>query len=175
MAHYPDSLERLITELRKLPGIGQRTAERLAFFLLNQPKIRPCAECFNFAEGERCPICLDPKRDRSTICVVSNPQELWKIEKTGGYHGLYHVLGGLLSPVNDVGPEDLRVNELLRRLERGDVKEVILALDPTVEGEHTAMYLARRIRTPRRCATRRPSPCPSRGRARPLSASRPAR
>ncbi len=162
MAHYPDPLERLVTELKRLPGIGQRTAERLAFFLLNQPeeavralsealvelktKIRLCAECFNFAEGERCPICLDPKRDRSTICVVSNPQELWKIEKTGGYHGLYHVLGGLLSPVHDVGPEDLRVQELLRRLERGDVKEVILALDPTVEGEHTAMYLARRIR-----------------------------
>lgn len=162
MAQYPEPLTKLITELKKLPGIGQRTAERLAFHLLNQPeeevrslsealsalkaKIRLCRECFNFAEGELCPICLDPKRDRSLICVVSHPQELWKIERTNGYHGLYHVLGGLISPVSDVHPEDLHIEELMRRLERGGVKEVILALDPIVEGEATAMYLARKIK-----------------------------
>jgi recombination protein RecR len=162
MAHYPEPLERLVKELKKLPGIGQRTAERLVFYLLNQPeeevrslsealvelkaKITLCQECFSFAEGELCEICQDPKRDRSIICVVSSPQELWKIEKAGGYHGLYHVLGGLISPVNDVHPEDLRIQELMRRLQRGGVKEVILALDPTVEGEHTAMYLARQIK-----------------------------
>ncbi len=162
MAHYPEPLERLVKELKKLPGIGQRTAERLAFHLLNRPeeevrqlgealmelkaKITLCRECFSFAEGELCTICQDPKRDRSIICVVSSPQELWKIEKAGGYYGLYHVLGGLISPVNDVHPEDLRIQELMRRSQRGGVKEVILALDPTVEGEHTAMYLARQIK-----------------------------
>lgn len=162
MAHYPEPLERLVKELKKLPGIGQRTAERLAFHLLNRPeeevrqlgealmelkaKITLCRECFSFAEGELCEICQDPKRDRSIICVVSSPQELWKIEKAGGYYGLYHVLGGLISPVNDVHPEDLRIQELMRRSQRGGVKEVILALDPTVEGEHTAMYLARQIK-----------------------------
>ena len=162
MAQYPEPLERLVNELKKLPGIGQRTAERLAFHLLNRPeeevrslsealvelkvKITLCRECFNFAEEELCVICRDPKRDRSAICVVSNPQELWKIEKAGGYYGLYHVLGGFISPVNDVHPEDLRIQELMGRLRRGGVKEVILALDPTVEGEHTAMYLARQIK-----------------------------
>jgi len=162
MAGYPEPLERLIRELKKLPSIGQRTAERLAFHLLSQPaeevrllsealldlkdKIRFCRECFNFSEGELCPICEDPRRDRSTICVVSHPQELWKIERTNGYHGLYHVLGGLISPVADVQPEDLHIEALMRRLEGGQVKEVILALDPVVEGEATAMYLARKIK-----------------------------
>jgi recombination protein RecR len=162
MAGYPEPLGRLIRELKKLPSIGQRTAERLAFHLLSQPaeevqllsealldlksKIRLCRECFNFSEGELCPICQDPKRNRSVICVVSHPQELWKIERTNGYHGLYHVLGGLISPVADVHPEDLRIEGLMRRLEGGSVKEVILALDPVVEGEATAMYLARKIK-----------------------------
>jgi recombination protein RecR len=162
MAQYPEPLERLVREFKKLPGIGRRTAERLAFYLLNQPdeeiqqlgqaltdlkaKIRLCRECFNFTEEEVCKICQDPGRDRSLICVVSNPQELWKIERSGGYHGLYHVLGGLISPVNDVHPEDLRIEELMRRLQGDEVKEVILALDPTVEGEHTSMYLARQVK-----------------------------
>ena len=166
--NYPEPLEALIQELKKLPGVGQRTAERLAFHLLNQPEeevellrealraikaeIVLCRECFNFAEargpdeGALCGICRDPGRDRSVICVVSHPQELWKIEKTGGYPGLYHVLGGLISPLRDVHPEDLHIEELMARLRRGDVREVILALDPTVEGEHTSLYLARQIK-----------------------------
>ncbi len=162
MAQYPEPLERLVREFKKLPGIGQRTAERLAFHLLKQPeeevrqlgqaladlktKIGLCRECFNFAEEELCKVCRDLRHDRALICVVSNPQELWKIERTGGYHGLYHVLGGLISPVNDVHPEDLRIEELVRRLQGGEVQEVILALDPTVEGEHTSMYLVRQIK-----------------------------
>lgn len=162
MEKYPEPLERLIKELKKLPSVGRVTAERLTFYLLNQEaqevehlseallhvkaRIHPCAECFNYAEEKLCPVCSDPKRDRSTICVVSHPQELLKLERTDGYHGLYHVLGGLLSPVNDVHPEDLRIEELLQRLSKGGVREVILALDPVVEGEATGMYLARAIK-----------------------------
>lgn len=162
MSGYPEPIERVIDELQKLPSVGQRTAERLMFFLLNQPKsevtplakalldlkdkIRLCARCFNFAEGELCPICRDDRRDGSVICVVSHPQELWKIEKTSSYQGLYHVLGGLISPVNDVNPEDLHIDALLQRLQSGEVNEVILALDPNVEGEATGMYLARQIK-----------------------------
>ncbi len=162
MEKYPEPLEQLIQELKKLPSVGRVTAERLAFYLLNQEpeevqrlseallqvkeRIHPCAECFNYAQEKLCPVCNDPKRDRSIICVVSHPQELLKLERTDGYHGLYHVLGGLLSPVNDVHPEDLRIEELLQRLRRGGVREVILALDPVVEGEATGMYLARAIK-----------------------------
>ena len=163
MPQYPDPLEKLIKEFKKLPSIGQRTAERLAFFMLSQPdedakllgqaiidlktKIRLCRECFNFSEEELCVICKDSQRDLSIICVISHPPELWKIERSNGYHGLYHVLGGLISPVNDVHPEDLHIDDLMRRVEHGTVKEVILALDPKVEGEATSMYLARRIKT----------------------------
>jgi len=162
MSQYPEALTALINELKKLPSIGQRTAERLAFHLLTQPdeevkalseavaevksKIGLCRECFNFSETECCSICADTQRDRSIICVISHPPELWKIEKTNGYQGLYHVLGGLISPVNDIHPEDLHVEPLMRRLHAGGVSEVILALDPKVEGEATAMYLARRIK-----------------------------
>lgn len=159
---YPESLEDLIRQLGKLPSIGRKTAERLAFYILGRDqetaerlaqaivgvkqRIRRCKTCFNYSEEEICPICADPGRDRATICIVSQPQELWKIERTNEYRGLYHVLGGLISPVDGISPEDLRIEELLRRLEGGEVKEVILALDPKVEGEATAMYLARQIR-----------------------------
>lgn len=162
MDRYPEALENLIRELNKLPSIGRKTAERLAFYLLAQDdkeaellseaviklkqKIRQCALCFNFTEEELCWICRDPKRDRSVLCVVSHPQELLKLEKTNEYRGLYHVLGGLISPVNNVSPEDLHIEELMRRLSDGTVREVILALDPKVEGEATAMYLARKIK-----------------------------
>jgi recombination protein RecR len=164
MDKYPEPLENLIKEFQKLPSIGRKTAERLAFYLLSQPpqelealsqavvhvkeKIRTCKECFNFTEieNELCEICRDPKRDVSVICVVSHPQELLKLEKTREYRGLYHVLGGLLSPVNGIGPEHLHIEELLLRLSKGTVHEVILALDPKVEGEATAMYLARKIK-----------------------------
>ena len=170
MAQYPETLLKLIREFKKLPSVGQRTAERFAFHFLHQPeeevrllseallelkaKIRPCQECFNFSEEELCAICRDPQRDRSLICVVSHPQELWKLERTHGYQGLYHVLGDLISPVNDVHPEDLRIEELMRRLQGGHIKEVILALDPKVEGEATAMYLARKIKPLGIAATR---------------------
>ncbi len=164
MDKYPEPLENLIREFQKLPSIGRKTAERLAFYLLSQPpeelellsqavahvkeKIRTCRECFNFTEIEHelCEICRDPKRDVSLLCVVSHPQELLKLEKTREYRGLYHVLGGLLSPVNGIGPEQLHIEELLVRLSKGNVREVILALDPKVEGEATAMYLARKIK-----------------------------
>ncbi|MFQ6089862.1 MAG: recombination mediator RecR [Candidatus Bipolaricaulia bacterium] len=159
---YPKPLETLIRELGRLPSIGRKTAERLAFYILSQDeelagrlsgaileakrRIKQCKICYNYSEEEICPICADPLRERATICVVSQPQELWKLEKTGEYRGLYHVLGGLISPVDGVAPEDLRIAELLERLQGGEVKEVILALDPKVEGEATAMYLARQIR-----------------------------
>lgn len=163
MSQYPEPLEQLIAEFKKLPSIGQRTAERLAFHLLNRPeeesqalsqalldlksKIRLCRECYNFAEQELCSICQDMQRERNMICVISHPTELWKIEKSNGFRGLYHVLGGLISPVNNVHPEDLYIEALMRRLQGGAISEVILALDPKVEGEATAMYLARRIKT----------------------------
>lgn len=164
MDKYPEPLENLIKEFQKLPSIGRKTAERLAFYLLAQPpeeleslsqavaqvkeKIRTCKECFNFTEieNELCEICRDSQRDSSVICVVSHPQELLKLEKTREYRGLYHVLGGLLSPVNGIGPEQLHIEELLVRLSKRNVQEVILALDPKVEGEATAMYLARKIK-----------------------------
>ena len=159
---YPEPLEELIRELKKLPSVGRKTAERLAFYILNRDeaeaerlsaailqakrKIRRCKVCYNYSVEEVCPICADPARDHSMICVVSQPQELWKLERTGEYHGLYHVLGGLISPVDGVSPEDLRIDELLERVRAGGVREVILALDPKVEGEATAMFLARKLR-----------------------------
>jgi recombination protein RecR len=164
MDRYPEPLENLIREFQKLPSIGRKTAERLAFYLLSQPpeelallsqavahvteKIRACKECFNFTEieNELCEICRDAKRDSCVICVVSHPQELLKLEKTHEYRGLYHVLGGVISPVNGVGPEQLHIEELLVRLSKGGVQEVIFALDPKIEGEATAMYLARKIK-----------------------------
>lgn len=159
---YPEALEGLIRELGRLPGIGRKTAERLAFFILAQDeqavvqlaqalvqakeRIRACKVCYNYSEEELCPICADPARDRTVICVVSQPRELWKLEKTNEYRGLYHVLGGLISPVEGIAPEDLHIAALEERLKSGEVREVILALDPKVEGEATAMFLARRIR-----------------------------
>lgn len=164
MDRYPGPLENLIREFQKLPSIGRKTAERLAFYLLNQPseeldllsqavahvkeKIRACQQCFSFTEIEHelCEICRDAHRDQSVICVVSHPQELLKLEKTREYKGLYHVLGGLISPINGIGPEQLHIEELLQRLRRSKIQEVILALDPKVEGEATTMYLARKIK-----------------------------
>lgn len=162
MEKFPEPLEALIKEFNKLPSIGRKTAERLALYLLSQDaqetqllsqalldvksKIRPCKICFNYTEAEVCEICKDARRDGSIICVVGQPQELLKLEKTNEYQGLYHVLGGLISPVNGIGPEHLHIDELMRRLQAGKVREVILALDPKVDGEFTAMYLARKIK-----------------------------
>lgn len=158
----PPSLERVATELMRLPGVGRKTALRLAFHLLAAPredaeglanalrelreKVRPCAECHHLAEGDRCAICGDPGRDRGSICVVEDSAAVLAVEGTRAYRGLYHVLGGALSPLHDVGPDDLRVNELLGRVRSGGVREVVLATSPNVEGEATAVFLARALK-----------------------------
>jgi recombination protein RecR len=155
-------LERLIAELAKLPGVGRKTAQRFAFHLLRaQPgdvealvaalhelreRIHPCATCFNLAEAETCPICADPRRERSTVCVVEDPVNVLALERTHAYRGVYHVLGGALSPLKDVGPEDLRVKELVTRVQRDGIQEVILATGSSVEGEATAVYLSRLLK-----------------------------
>jgi recombination protein RecR len=153
------ALERVIHELSKLPGVGQKTAQRLTFHLLQAPredaealgraimdlreKIRLCSDCFNLSEDERCPICADSRRDLSMLCVVEGPSNLLALERTRAYRGLYHVLGGALSPLKDIGPDDLRLQELMQRVKDGEFREVILATNPDVEGEATAVYLAR--------------------------------
>lgn len=155
-------LERLIAELAKLPGVGRKTAQRFSFHLLRaQPgdvealvaalhelreRIHPCATCFNLAESETCPICADPRRERFTVCVVEDPVNVLALERTNAYRGVYHVLGGALSPLKDVGPEDLRVKELVTRVQRDGVREVILATGSSVEGEATAVYLSRLLK-----------------------------
>jgi len=157
MQIVPSSVERLITELAKLPGVGPRTAERLAFHLLkNEPArsaalgaavdslhagVRTCQTCFNFAESTECQICTSPKRTRTTIAVVEEPFDVVAIEKTGMYQGLYHVLGGVISPIDGIGPERLQVASLIARLQSGEASEVILATNPSLEGESTAMYI----------------------------------
>ena len=154
---YAPPVERLITELSKLPGIGPRTAQRLTFHLLRQrpdevlplaaaivevkEKIGFCTKCFNLAEGELCTICADPRRDPHALCVVEQPFDVVTIERTREFHGYYHVLGGALSPIDGVDPEDLHMAELLTRVD-DDVTEVIVATNPTMTGEATAMYVA---------------------------------
>jgi recombination protein RecR len=153
------ALERVIHELCKLPSVGRKTAQRLAFHLLKAPREEAealarailelrerlgfCKRCFNLAEGELCPVCADPRRDASLICVVEEPSNVLAIERTGAFRGLYHVLGGALSPLKDVGPDELRIRELMQRLGAGGVREVVLATNPDVEGEATAVYLSR--------------------------------
>jgi len=152
---------RLIEEFSRLPGIGPKTASRLTFYLLRAPKEQAealaraigelrektvyCSVCFNIAEESPCPICRDEGRDRSIICVVEEPLDVLAIERTGEYNGLYHVLHGAISPVEGIGPEDLKIRELLERLRTEPVREVILATNPSLEGEATAMYLHRQI------------------------------
>ena len=161
MAEYILPLEKLIEQFRHLPGIGQKTAVRLAFAVLDfseeeafafadavrgaKEQVKTCRICQNISDGELCPICADEKRDRSVICVVEDVKDLLAFERTREYRGLYHVLHGLISPIDGVGPDQLRIKELLARLD-GSVKEVIMATNPTVEGEATAMYLARLIK-----------------------------
>lgn len=156
------ALQRLLDELGRLPGIGPKSAQRIAFHLLEadaeearrlaaaildvKSQVHFCPVCFSYATGDTCDVCSDPTRDRSAICVVSEPRDVSAIERTGCYHGLYHVLGGVISPMDKVGPEQLHVRELLARLADGEVSEVILATNPDVEGETTATYLARTIR-----------------------------
>jgi recombination protein RecR len=161
-AEGPAPLSRLVAELARLPGIGQRTAQRLAFHILRAPddeaeglatairevkeKVGLCTRCFNLAEGPLCRICLDPGRDQSTICVVEEPADVIPIERTHEYRGLYHVLGGALSPIDGVDAEDLRIEELVRRAEGGEVSEVVLATNPTTTGEATALHIAELLR-----------------------------
>src|SRR6266511_4977879 len=158
----PGPINRLITELSRLPGIGQRSAQRLAFHILRadsdqamaladsirevKEKVVLCEICFNLAEGPRCAICADERRDRNVICVVEEPADVIPIERTHEYRGLYHVLGGALSPIDGVDPEDLKLAELVARVREGGVKEVVIATNPTTTGEATAFYIAEAIR-----------------------------
>ena len=155
-------LAKLVRELVRLPGIGQKSAQRLAFHLLKAERedamrladaiqavkdgLSFCRQCRNIAEGELCEFCRDPKRDRSKILVVEEPSTLYAVERAGGYRGLYHVLLGVLSPLDGVGPSDIRAEELLDRVKAGGVEEVIVATNPTIEGEATAIYLTRLLK-----------------------------
>src|SRR6187399_2394632 len=159
---HPGPIQRLITELSRLPGIGQRSAQRLAFHILRsddsealaladairevKEKVGLCEVCFNLAEGPRCRICEDTRRDQSLICVVEEPADVIPIERTHEFRGVYHVLGGALSPIDGVDPEDLRVAELFERVKRNAATEVVLATNPTMTGEATAVYIADRLR-----------------------------
>ena len=158
---YAGPISRLIAELSRLPGVGQRTAQRLAFHILRatdddaialadairevKEKVGLCEVCFNLAEGPRCRICEDTRRDASVICVVEEPADVIPIERTGEYRGVYHVLGGALSPIDGIDPEDLRIAELVERV-NGDVSEVVLATNPPTTGEATALHIAEQIR-----------------------------
>jgi recombination protein RecR len=160
---FPAPIENLIRELGKLPGVGPKTAERYAFSLLKRHRserarladailapdlsLRACSVCRNYTECDPCQVCSDPKRDHELICVVANEQDLLAVDHTGEYLGLYHILGGVLSPADGVTPEHLNIRELVNRAVTERPKEIILALDPTVEGETTMMYLARLLAT----------------------------
>jgi len=154
-----EAVRTLIDELGRLPGIGPKSAQRIAFHLLKIPgedvrrladaiveakaRVSWCARCFNFAEGELCTICLDDRRDRHVVCVVEEPRDIAAVERTREYKGTYHVLGGAMSPIDGIGPDQLRIKELLERIPREEITEVIVATNPNTEGEATAMYLAR--------------------------------
>ena len=164
MNKYPDAIANLISQLSALPGIGPKSAERLAFFLLRQnnqttdslinalTNLRKnstwCDRCFNISTANPCAICTDAKRDQQTVCIVAEPQDVQVIEKTGDYHGVYHVLGGVLNPVEGITPDQLRIKELLQRIQRAapPITEVIIATNPDLEGESTAMYIARQLK-----------------------------
>ena len=162
MPDFAGPLERLIVEFKRLPGVGQKSAQRLAFHVLRasredaerfvhavmdvKDKLGLCSQCHNISEGELCTYCTNPARDQSKICVVDEPHSILPIEVTRSYEGLYHVLHGALSPLRGIGPEQLKLKTLLERIGNGSVEEVILATSPTVEGEATAVYLARLLR-----------------------------
>ncbi len=162
MPDFAEPLARLIQEFRRLPGIGQKSAQRLAFHMMRAPRadaeklaqavldvkdrLELCVECNNVSEGELCPYCRDQARDRSVVCVVEEPHNILPIETTRTFEGVYHVLHGSISPLRGVGPEQLRLKNLLDRIAGGAVKEIILATNPTVEGEATAVYLARLLK-----------------------------
>ena len=162
MSYYSPSIENLIESFEKLPSIGHKTATRLAFHMLNlneestkefinsiieaKKNLRYCSKCFNITETDPCPICSSPKRDQSTICVVEDVKDVVAMEKTHEFKGVYHVLHGSISPMNGIGPEDIKIKELLERLRDTDVKEIIIATNPRVEGEATAIYLSKLIK-----------------------------
>ena len=157
-----DPIQTLIDEFRKLPGVGPKSAQRLVFFLLKEPdetanglaeailglksSLQLCSQCNNITNTDPCRLCRDPNRDSKTICVVEEPFNVLSIEKSGGYRGLYHVLHGVISPINGIGPEDLKLKNLLERLSDEKVEEIIVATNPTAEGEATALYLSRLIK-----------------------------
>lgn len=157
------ALQKLLDELERLPGVGPKSAQRIAYWMLNTDRetvvrladaitevkdaVRFCSRCFNYAEGDLCEICRSHDRDHGMICVVSEPRDIPPIERTGAFKGVYHVLGGELSPMDGVGPDDLHIAELLRRLSDPSVREVIIATNPNVEGETTAAYLSRQIKS----------------------------
>ena len=162
MEYFVPPLEILIEQFAKLPGIGRKTATRLAFYVLNsstqdakafaeaiinaKEKVKCCKICQNITDNDVCSLCESPKRDKSVICVTESPKDVISIEKTNEYHGLYHVLHGAISPMDNIGPNDIKIPELLERLKGDEVKEVIMATNPTIEGEATAMYIAKLIK-----------------------------
>ncbi|MBR1441631.1 MAG: recombination protein RecR [Lachnospiraceae bacterium] len=162
MELYSSHINKLISELAALPGIGEKSAQRLAFYIINLPEDRVkrlstvltdakahvcyCKECYNLTDSETCPICKDASRDHSTVMVVENPRDLAAYEKTGKYKGVYHVLHGCISPMLGIGPGDIRLKELMQRLEGDEVKEVIIATNSSLEGETTAMYISKLIK-----------------------------
>ncbi|MBE6965398.1 MAG: recombination protein RecR [Ruminococcaceae bacterium] len=162
MRFFTAPVENLIEQFQKLPGVGRKTAQRLAFFILSLPEaeaegfanavinakklVKFCSECQNLTDTELCSICADNARDKTTVCVVSDPKDVAAIEKTREYNGLYHVLHGCISPMNGIGPDDVRIKELLTRVAKGEIKEVIMATNPDTEGEATAMYISRLLK-----------------------------
>ena len=167
---YTRSTDRLIAELARLPGIGRRAAQTMVLDILKLPleeatrlarlilevkkKTHACAACFNLTEEELCPVCSDQARDRGLLCVVEEPHDLAAIEKAKSYRGLYHILGGVLSPLEGIGPEELRIRELLERIGAGTFREVLIATNPTLEGEATALYLGKLLKAPGILVTR---------------------
>ncbi len=162
MRNFPAALERLTEQFARLPGIGSKSAQRLAFHVLALPDeqaeefaaaivdakktVKTCPVCQNLTDQALCPICADPERDHSLICVVAEPKDVIAMERAREFHGVYHVLHGVISPLNHVGPDDIRIRELLSRVGQGDVQEIIMATNPDTEGEATAMYLSRLLR-----------------------------
>ena len=162
MQYFAAPLQNLIEEFEKLPGIGSKTAQRLAFFVLNQPMEKAqkfadaiisakknlcyCRDCRNLSDKEACSICDNPTRDHSIICVVENPRDVIQIERTNEFKGVYHVLHGAISPMDNIGPDDITIKELMTRIAGGDIKEVIMATNPNLEGETTAMYISKLVK-----------------------------
>jgi len=161
MSHYPTSILNLIQHIAKLPGIGEKTAERLAMHILRSPRseveqlsnsmmtakenIRLCNQCFGLSDDDICQICSNPAREAGLLCVVEQPADMVAMEKSGAFNGRYHILAGVLSPMNGIGPDDIRLGELVAKIERGQIKEVVVATSTTVEGEATAAYIKERL------------------------------